>query len=536
MKWIAPCILAVDIGTTSTKTCLYRVDDTISLLGSAMEGYALTVTPEGGVEQDPEDWLKALAVTVKRVMADTGIGPEDLGGISFSSQMQGLILTDAEGRPVRRAMSYMDQRAVAQKKAFGRGLTVEGIPVGTLLSSIRITGIAPTSVKDPVWKYRWVREREPENFRKVRWWFDVKDFLIFRLTGRATATRDSAGATMLFDNRPGRYQWSTSLCRRYGVDPSHLPEIIESHRPVGALLGGPAEALGLKEGIPVFGGGGDASMMGIGAGAVREGDTHIYMGTSGWVSQVTSRRKLDLEHKIASITCAVPDRYHYFCEQETSGKCLEWVRDHLALDEIGIYLDKVSVAEDGESVYRNLFEYLDQVVGVTSPGCGGLLFTPWLHGNRSPFEDPNARGIFFNLALTTGKSEMIRAVVEGLAYSTRWMLESIETRLPCRGPIRFVGGGALSPVTAQIMADITGRELEVPENPHNAGALGAAVIAALGLELIGSFDEVPGRIPVKARYTPEYRYREVYDRNYRVFKRLYQKNKELFAALNGGKA
>ncbi len=527
------CILSVDIGTTSTKTCLYRVDEKISLLGSAMEEYSLTVTPGGGVEQDPEDWLKALAKTTKAVMADTGVDPEDLEGISFSSQMQGLILTDAKGRPVRRAMSYMDQRAVAQKKAFGRGVTIEGIPVGTLFAGIKITGIAPTSVKDPVWKYQWVRECEPENFRKVRWWFDVKDFIIFRLTGRATATRDSAGATTLFDNRPGRYRWSVPLCRLYGVDAAHLPEIIESHQEAGKLLPGPAEELGLNEGIPVFGGGGDASMLGIGAGAVREGDTHIYMGTSGWVSQVTSRRKLDLKHKIASITCAVPDRYHYFCEQETSGKCLEWVRDHLALDEIGIYLDKVSVTEDSESVYRSLFEYLDQVVEATPPGCGGLLFTPWLHGSRSPFEDPNVRGIFFNLGLTTGKSEMIRAVVEGLAYSTRWMLESIETKLPCRGPIRFVGGGALSPVTARIMADITERELEVPEEPHNAGALGAAVTAALGLGLIGSFDEVPRRISVKARYTPEHRYREVYDRNYRVFKRLYLNNKRLFAALNG---
>ena len=525
-------ILAFDVGTTSTKSCLYDGDEDFRLLGSAMHSYSLSLGDRGEAEQNPMDWVQGLIETTGQIMK--GINPERLAGISFSSQMQGLVLADEKGNPLRPAMSYMDQRAVETKEGFARGIKVDGIPLDKLLLSISITGIAPTSVKDPLWKYLWVRDHEPELFSRIRWWLDVKDFLIFKLTGKAVCTRDSACAAGLFDNRPGRNRWSDPLCRAYGVRRDHLPPVIRSHDIAGGLSGEMASLMGLREGTPVFGGGGDASAIGLGAGAVKDNQAHLYMGTSGWISAVTQKRILDIGRKIASITCAIPDRYHYFCEQETSGKCLEWVRDHLALDEIGIYLKKISVAEDSESAYRNLFEYLNQVIGSTPAGSNGVLFTPWLHGSRSPFEDPHARGMFFNLGLRTGKRDMIRAVVEGLAFNSRWMLESLEKKLPCQRPIRFVGGGALSPVTAQIMADVTGREIEVPPNPHNAGALGAALIAALGLGFISSYGEGADRIPVEGSFHPDHRLKGLYDRQYETFRGLYRRNKKFYSRLNGG--
>jgi xylulokinase len=527
-----PLILAYDIGTTSVKTCLYEADEVFKLLASAMLPYTIEIKENGGAEQDPEVWLLSMAETTKSVLKESEADVKRIAGLTFSSQMQGLVLADSAGRAVRPAMSYMDQRAVKQKRNFGRGPKIEGIPLRKMLSSIRITGLAPTSVKDPIWKYLWVKENEPAAFQKTAYWLDVKDFIIFRLTGRPTATRDSACAAGLFDNRPGKYRWSRKLCSMYGADPRHLPEIIESHEIAGSLTQAAAEPLGLPPGIPVFGGGGDASLIGLGAGAVRENDAHIYMGTSGWVSVVTSKRLLDIKHMIASITCAVPDRYHYFCEQETSGKCLEWVRDHLALDEIGIYLEKKDVTLEPESIYRNLFEFLDEVIETVQPGCSGLLFTPWLHGSRSPFEDPNVRGMFFNIGLQTGKSEMIRSVVEGIAYNARWMLESIEKKITVGRRLLFAGGGALSPVTAQIMADITGREIEVPKEPHNTGALGAALIAAVGLQIIENLEHIPRRISVQGLFYPRTNHAEVYERNYQVFRKLYIRNKKLFSRLN----
>jgi len=532
-------ILAYDVGTTSLKTCVYSIGESFSLISASMSEYGLDVFGNGCAEQDPEDWYRAMVDTTQNVLSRPGIDASDITGISFCSQMQGLVLVDKDGQALRPAMSYMDGRAGAQKKLAGSlnrrnggGLRIEGLPAFKILRSIQITGIAPTSVKDPLWKYHWVRDNEPDLFVQVDKWLDVKEYLILRLTGRAVMTKDSACATFMYDNRPGRNCWSPSICRLYGVNPDHLAPIISSDEKVGTVLPETADLMGLAADVPVFGGGGDASLIGLGSGAVKDKDVHIYMGTSGWVSAVTSRRRLDLKHMIGSITCAVPGKYHYFSEQETAGKCMEWVARHLALDEIGVYLEKKKITDDPETRYSNLFEYLSEVVSATEPGCGGVLFAPWLHGSRSPFEDADARGMFFNLGLNTGKRKMIRAVVEGLSYNLKWMLESLESGLSCNESIKFVGGGAQSEVTGQILSDILGRTLEVPENPQSTGALGAAVVAGIGLGELATFEEVPSRIRIKHVFIPRNTHRKVYDKNYAVFKKLYEANKALFGELN----
>ena len=540
MKDSNKLILACDVGTTSLKTSIFRTGGKYSLIAGAIREYDLNILENGAAEQNPEDWYSAIVETTNEVMKTPGVSAEAIAGFSFCSQMQGLVLVDSEGNAVRPAMSYMDSRAVRQKQRCGslngKNLAlfkIEEIPLRKLLKSLHVTGIAPTSVKDPLWKYHWVRENEPENFRKIYKWLDVKEYLVMKLTGRAVMTRDSACSTFLFDNRPGKNCWSREICSQYNVNPEHLPEIIRSDEAAGGLLEEPAAEMGLPKGLPVFGGGGDASLIGLGAGASADRDSHIYMGTSGWVSALTLKRKVDLKHMIGSITCAVPDKYNYFSEQETAGKCMEWVCDHLALDEIGIYLEKKQVTDDPESVYRNLFEYLNTIVSETEPGSGGLLFTPWLHGSRSPFEDPDARGMFFNISLNTGKRKMIRAVIEGLAYNIRWMLESVEEKQECSSSIRFVGGGALSQVTAQILSDVTGRRLEVPENPQHSGALGAAFTAAVGLGLLESYDQVKDKINIEHVFDPGTENKAVHEKNYSVFKSLYRSNKKLFSKLNG---
>jgi xylulokinase len=217
---------------------------------------------------------------------------------------------------------------------------------------------------------------------------------------------------------------------------------------------------------------------------------------------------------------------------ETAGKCLEWVKDHLALDEIGIYLKKVHVAEGPEAVNTSLYDYLTQTVENAAPGAGGVIFTPWLHGNRCPFEDPYAAGMFFNIRLETGKTELIRAVLEGVCYHLRWMLECEERKVRTSQAVRFVGGGALSPVTSQILADITGRTVEVVANPQNVGAVGAAAVICAGLGIIGSLDTAGALIPAVRTFIPDMNRKAVYDRIYAVFKKLYKVNRNNFAALN----
>ena len=242
------------------------------------------------------------------------------------------------------------------------------------------------------------------------------------------------------------------------------------------------------------------------------------------------KRMVDITNFIASILGAIPGRYNYIAEQETSGLCLAWVRDHLALDEIGVYLKD----HDAEKTWLPgaLYDLLNQTVAQTPPGAGGVIFTPWLHGNRSPREDPYARAMFFNLGLNTGKRMMVRAVLEGVAYHKRWMLEAVEKRVPRRETIRFVGGGAKSEVWCQILADITGRAIETIANPQDAGTVGAAVICGVGLGLIPSFQAAGALIPVRKTYRPRPEHRPTYDAGFAVFKKLYEQNRTLFRALN----
>lgn len=538
-KGIAPkddvLVIGYDIGTTGAKTCLFSLGHQIELMARSVHEYSLQVVNGNGIEQNPDDWWRAMALGTADVIRQCGIRPSQVRALSFSAQMQSFVPVDTSGRSLRPSMSYMDQRGTVQQlRLLHRPPRISGISAALLLPSLHLTGGVSASVKDPVWKYLWMKDNEPELFARLAYWLDVKDYLAMRCTGRPTMTHDSANATFLYDTRQGKLRWSEWLCRAHGVERRHFPEVIGATDIVGPLSQEAARDLGLEEGIPVVGGGGDLTMQALGAGCVEAGDTHVYIGTSGWVSAVVKSRTLDINHFMASILGARPGHYNYIGEQETSGKCLEWVRDHIALDEIGIYLAKHHVAEDPDSEYSSLLDYLSQVISETPAGSGGVIFAPWLHGNRSPFEDPNARGILFNIGLDTGKRKLIRAVVEGIAFQKRWYLECMTPRIALREPLRFVGGGALSESVCRILADVTGRSLAVIENPQTAGAAGAATCCGLALGVFPDFPSVQSCIKVAKTYEPDRSLAEVYEKNYQAFRNLHPSNRKTFALLNAG--
>ncbi|MBQ4206730.1 MAG: FGGY-family carbohydrate kinase, partial [Clostridia bacterium] len=497
--------LAYDVGTTGVKTCLFEIDENIRLIAGESEGYELYVLPGGGAEQDPEEWWAAMCRTTKAVLEKTGLDPKKIDGISFCSQAQGLVLVDKEGKPVRRAMSYMDQRARKElKEGMANGIQIAGANIFKLIPSLMITGAVSSSVKDPIWKYNWVKNNEPDVFARVYKWFDVKEALICRMTGAFIMTQDSAFGTLLYDIK--NKCWSPKMCKMVGVNIDHLPQIIKSTDKAGELLPEAAQELGLAAGIPVFGGGSDASLIGVGAGASSIGKTHVYMGTSGWVSTVVPPKALvDTSAMIAAITGASDRSANYFAELETAGKCVEWVKDHLALDEVGIYMKKhdVTEGEEMETKYTSLYTYLQDVIKTVPAGSNGVVFTPWFHGNRCPFEDPNARAMFFNMNLETGKSDLIRAVVEGVCFHMRWFIEAQERKVPCSDPIRFVGGGALGEATCQILADCLGRRVETVAASQNVGAVGAAAVVAAGLGLVDDVNDTEKFIKVAKTYRPD---------------------------------
>jgi len=531
-------VIAYDIGTTGVKTCLFKLDKKIELIEAASSGYPLFILPNGGAEQDPNDWWDEMCVTTKEIFKKVkNVKPSDIEGISFCSQAQGVVLVDKAGKPVRRAMSYMDQRATEEvKKGISHGIQIAGANIFKLIPSLIITGAVTSSAKDPVWKYKWVEAHEPQVFSKVYKFLDVKDYLILRCTGEFTRTEDSAFATLIYDNRPKKRCWSKKMCKMFGINMDHLPRIIGSTDLAGLLTEKAAKELGLTKGVKVFGGGGDNSLIGIGAGCTNVGDTHIYCGTSGWVNTVVNKRIVDTSAMIAAITGAQKNTFNYFAEMETAGKCFEWVRDHLALDEIDIYLNKIHIEDatnrdNYEGKRITLFEHLNNTIKDVPPGSNGVIFAPWLHGNRCPFEDPYATGMFYGIKITTGKTDLIRAVLEGIFYHLRWMLECQEKKIVTSKTIRFVGGGALSPIACQMLSNILGRTIETIEYPYNVGAIGAAAVCGVGLGEIGKFHQISSFIPITATYKPDMHVHKEYEPYYQVFKNLHKPNKKNFKEL-----
>lgn len=529
-------IIIYDFGTSSVKTCLFDIDSEIHLVTSAAAGYELYVSENGGAEQDTEEWWAALKYTTQELFHKSTIRPEEIDGIAFCSQMQGAVFVDEKGNALRRPMSYLDQKGVKEyKECMGSGLIkVSGCNLFKLARNILVNYAASTSAKDPVWKYKWVENNEPEVYEKIYKWLDVNDYLVSRCTGRIIRTADSAFATFLYDTRKGKEGWNSGLLKMYKVNPKHMPEIIDSTDLAGGLTKKAAEDLGLVEGIPVFGGGGDTTFVNIGAGCTNPGDTHIYMGTSGWVSIFLDHQTVDIDAMITGVLSAVHGHFNYYAELETAGKCFEWALKHLAQDEIGVYLSKTDVTEDFESKYTSLYDYLSEEVAKVPPGANGVIFTPWLQGNRCPFEDSNARGMFFNIKVESNKRDMIRAVLEGICYHMRWLLEASEVKEKSSETIRFVGGGALSPVTCQILADILGRKVETVNNAQEVGAVGTALVVAAGIKKTDVLSLAKQLVKPNREYVPNPKNRETYERTYRVFKKLYKSNAKNFKAINKG--
>ena len=527
-------IIIYDFGTSSVKTCLFSIDSEIRLVASSTCSYGLYISDDGGAEQDTEEWWTAICSTTKDLFVRSDVKPDEIGGLAFCSQIQGTVLVDEEGNAIRRPMNYLDQKGFKEyKDCMGRGMIkVSGCSLYKLARNLIVNYAGSTSAKDPVWKYKWVENNEPEVYKKIYKWLDISDYLVARCTGRIIRTADTAFATFLYDTRKGREGLNKGLLKMYKVNPEHMPEIIDSTDLVGGLTQKAANDLGLVEGIPVFGGGGDTTFVNIGAGCTRPGDTHIYVGTSGWVSTYLDYQTVDINAMITGVLSAKHGYFNYYAELETAGKCFEWVMDHLALDEVGIYLEQKNVADDVESKYTSLYDCLSDEVSKVPPGANGVIFTPWMHGNRCPFEDSNAAGMFFNIKIENGKRDMIRAVLEGICYHLRWLLEAQETKVKTSETIRFVGGGALSSVTCQMLADITGRTIETVNNTQEVGAIGTALVVAAGIKGVDVLQLAQQLVKANHIYIPNPGNKDIYERNYKVFKKLYKTNASNFRQLN----
>lgn len=522
-------VIGVDLGTGGPKVALATADG--DLLGHEAEPVDLVLLPGGGAEQDPDAWWRAIVTATRRLLAR--IPAEDVAAICMSSQWGGLVPVDAGGRHLHRALTWMDARGAEHaRRLTSGGITVPGAGYNAraLRAWLSRTGGAPSrSGKDPVGQAQWLRHERPDVHAAAAYLLDVPEYLTMRLTGRAVAGWDTTALRWCTDNRdPSAVRWDPDLVRRCGFDPAQLPGLVRPGSVVGPLLPEVAAELGLSSRVQVVAGTGDTTAAAVGSGAVDDYAGHLYIGTSAWLSAHVPFKRTDVRRNIASLPAVVPDRYWVATVQDVAGKAVDWLIDHV------VYPDERTL--DGRPAPDDPLARLNELATTAPPGSNGVIFTPWLNGERTPVDDPYVRGGWFNVSLGTTRADLARSVFEGIALNARWMKESVERFLRRElrdgfGELTFIGGGARSGLWCQTLADVLGCTIRQAEDPVLANARGAALIAAVG---IGALDwsDVPSRVRIAATYHPDPGRQAVYDQRYRTFIQIYRRNRRTYAAIN----
>jgi xylulokinase len=519
-------VLAVDLGTGGPKVAVIAATGRIA--AHAFEKVAIALGEDGAAEQMPEEWWSAIVAAARRAMADCGVSPERIVGVGCTAQWSGTVAVGPDGQAIGPSIIWLDSRGANAVKRVVRGaLNVQGYSPSKAARWVRRTGGIPSlSGKDPVGHIHFLREERPDVYAATAVFLEPVDYLTLRLTGLARASHDSITLHWVTDNRDiNAVAYDDSLFELAGLERRTLPELV----PTGSIIGGlapPAAAeLGLVPGTAVVAGTGDLHSAAVGSGAVDDFDGHLYIGTSSWISCHVPFKKTDALTNIASIPSGLPGRYLIADEHETGGACLTWLRDNLLYP--GDALDPGATAPD------DAFARLNDMAAQVPPGARGVLFTPWLNGERSPVDDHTIRGGFHNISLSTQRSDMVRAVFEGVALNSAWLLGAVEKYAKQRfDSLAFVGGGANSDLWSQIHADVMGRTVRQIADPVLANARGAGLIAHLALGHIRLAD-VPAMVEVKAVYRPDPAAAAVYAPLLKEFVNLYEKTKGIHKRLNG---
>jgi xylulokinase len=505
--------LAIDLGSGALK--VGAVSLTGELAAVAQRDYETERLPGGGAVQDAAAWWGMVRELSGSVLQ--GIPAGQVAAVSCTGQWASTIPVDEAGEPVGPCLMWLDTRGARRaREAIGGPLM--GYSPRALATWIRHTGGVPSPFGgDPVSHMLHLERDEPEIASAARWYLEPVDYLSMRFTGRAAATHASMSAAWLTDNRRlERLEYDPVLIRRLGLDGSKLPPLVETGSLIGPVRPEVAAELGISPDAQVVTGTPDLHSAALGCGAIGEGEAHMTISTTSWISMPFPRKKTDALHSIATVPGLDSQSYLVANNHEAAGLCLRWLRDSFTLGE------------------RGDFERLIELAKSSPPGSGGAIFTPWLAGERSPVDDRNARGGWHNLSVETGNADLVRSVLEGVAYNSRWLGEAVEGFAKQRlEPLRIFGGGAISALWCQIHADVMDRRIERVGDPMHANLRGAALFASLGLGEV-TRDEIRDLVPVDRVFEPDPSTREAYDRLYAEFPGLYKAQRRMFARLNGG--
>lgn len=500
--------LGFDVGTSGAKGVL--VDAGGRLLASATAAYALSHPSPHWAEQNPGDWWQAVVACTRRMLHDSGVAPADVAAVCFAGQMLGLVPVDAAGQPTRPAISWLDNRAGREARRLVRRLG--GPRVLRTLAGAVLTG------KDIVPKIAWLRVHEPDVYARTRAFCDVTGYLVARATGKLCIDHTGASATGMLDRR--RRSWSPLLARIAGFPLDKMPPLLPSAAVAGGLAATAAGDLGLPAGVPVAAGLADIPSAAVGAGTLAAGTAHVYLGTSSWLCVSLARPRDSGRHGIVSVPSAVPGMFIMIGESETAGACVDWLADCLGLP-AGL-----------PGTYRQI----DALAAGAPAGARGLLFAPWLFGERSPVGDTEVRGAFVNLDLQHRRPHLARAVYEGVALNLRWLLDAAaRAGVPC-AQLRAIGGGTRSEVWLQIVADVTGRPVTRVAHADCAGAIGCALVGAVAVGALPSIAAIAAVVATERTFEPERTHAPVYDRLVRTLREVYPALSRAGRVIGGGQA
>ena len=503
--------LGIDIGTSGTKTLAMRRDGAI--LASATAEYPLLNPRPGWSEQNPEEWWQATIKTVRQVVRQAKLGPGDVSGIGLSGQMHGSVFLDSRQQVIRPALLWNDQRTHAEcgeieKLAGGRRKLID------LVANPALTGFTAP-------KILWLRNNEPKNYDRCRQVLLPKDYVRLRLTGEFATEVSDASGTLLLDVK--QRQWSARLLGKLQIDRDWLPPVYESEEVSGRLTTEAARLLGLPVGVPVVGGGGDQAASAVGNGIVKKGVVSATMGTSGVVFAHSDEVQYDPEGRLHTFCHAVRGKWHMMGVVLSAGGSLQWYRNQLCQAEVA----------QARKLKIDPYELITQQAAQAPAGSEGLVFLPYLTGERTPHADPHARGAWVGLSLRHGRPHLARAVIEGATFAMRDSLQIIQgLKVPAK-EVRLSGGGARSEFWRQLQADIYGLPVAVT-NSHEGPAYGVALLAAVGTGAYKNVVEAcTATIRTVSQTTPRPAERRLYDRLHPRYQHLYSSLKPDFASLAG---
>ena len=474
------------------------------MLASGTEEHAHFASPEPGwAEQDPRDWWRAAGLAVRKALQAAKLAGEAIAAVGFSGQMHGAVLLDENDEVIRPALIWCDQRTEAQCQELDRTIGTDRL--------IQLT-CNPPLTNFTLTKLLWVRQHEPQNWQRVRKVMLPKDYVRLRLTGESAIDVADASGTLLLD--VAHRTWSSEVLSKTGIDAALLPKLYESQQICGHLTQAGADATGLRVGTPVVAGAGDQAAGAVGMGITRAGVVSATIGTSGVVFAATDKPALDPKGRLHTFCHAIPGRWHVMGVTQAAGLSLRWFRDQFGAG-----------ADDG----RDPYERLAAEAAAVPAGCEGAFWAPYLMGERTPHVDPNARAAFVGLSASHTRAHLVRAILEGVAYSLKDTFTIFgEIRVPVER-IRLGGGGARSPLWRQIQADVYAHEVEILKAEEGA-AYGAAILAGVGAGSWKSVDEAcDAAVRVAKTISPIKESSAAMQRGYQTYRRIYPALHSIFS-------